>query len=146
MLSHRPSTRKDAERLSTRLRDADVREIMACGRETVLDSLLAGLQVSDTCETIVDQDGLPLAMYGCSKIGCIWMLASDDLLGHKTEFLRRSREIVEELQVRYGRLWNAVWAENHEHIKWLRWCGFTIEPEPFYLPTQQPFLSFYKHV
>ena len=118
---------------------------MACGREAVLDSLLAGLNQPGTCETIVDQDGLPLAMYGSTSGGCVWLLGSDELLKHRREFLRRSKEIINDLHVRYGKLWNAVWAGNTEHIRWLEWCGFTVHRPPFYF-NKQPFLSFHKDV
>ncbi|WP_438027644.1 hypothetical protein [Sorangium sp. So ce233] len=41
-------------------------------------------------------------------------------------FLRNSRAWVDKLMDGYQTLWNVVDARNEIHIRWLRWCGFTI--------------------
>jgi len=120
-----------AEQLAGRLRKADLREIEAAAGEEPLAVLTNGIACSDPCYTV--SDGChPLAIFGvvpdaCIEgVGRIWFLGADDLRNHSFTFIRHSRRWVARLHERYPVLWNYIDARNDLHIRWLRWCGFTL--------------------
>jgi hypothetical protein len=45
------------------------------------------------------------------------------------EFIRQSRRYVALMQERFPRLENYVHAGNSLSLRWLKWCGFTIDKE-----------------
>ena len=50
---------------------------------------------SEVCFTIVDKDNVPVGMFGVSKDGAIWLLASDEIFRIRFSFLRESRKVVD---------------------------------------------------
>jgi hypothetical protein len=48
----------------------------------------------------------------------------DDSLD-KRWFLRKSKEVLAEMQKKYPLLFNVVDARNEVHVKWIGWLGFT---------------------
>ena len=148
MIRVRGAVTGDARRLASRLRGADLQEIRAVTREDPFDLLCQSIAWSNPCYTIVGEDAESLAIFGvvpdpCAEgVGRIWLLGSDDLVfRHSYIFLRHSRKWIEKLHERYPTLWNYVDARNEVHIRWLKWCGFTllrrieeygVERRPFY--------------
>jgi hypothetical protein len=130
MLIARPSIMQDALDLAPRLRKEDVEEVLAAGGKSALASLMEGVQLSDACFTCVDGDGRPVLMFGTvphptdQLVGCIWLLASDEIAKHRIRFLRECPRYVEGFQRKYPVLMNFTDCRNHLHHKWLRWCGF----------------------
>jgi hypothetical protein len=54
------------------------------------------------------------------------MHGSPKLTENLREFLRESKELVEEWKKRYGTLGNYIHDKNTKHIRWLKYMGFTI--------------------
>jgi hypothetical protein len=132
MLTVRPSQIEDAELLAPRLRQADLQEIEAARGEDPFTILCYGIEISNPCFTVVDSSLQPVAIFGIvpdsknSRVGLIWLLASDDLLAYSIFFLRNSRRWIKRLLEDYDLLWNYVDARNELHIRWIEWCGFTL--------------------
>lgn len=130
MITVRFSTPEDVAYLAPRLRKEDLEEIMAAGATSAEESLLDGLASPDACLTGVDEAGRPMLMFGTSPhptdpmVGLVWLLASDEVLKHRTDFLRKSRQFMAIFNAKYPILMNFTDCRNTVHHRWLRWCGF----------------------
>lgn len=149
MLQARPATATDADHLAPRLRETDLNEIQAATGEAPLVALERSLAISEPCYAIVDEHDEAVALFGVvpdanapvDDAGIVWLVGSRDLLEHSFAFLRNCREWVRRLHQPYRLLWNCVDIRNEVHIRWLKWCGFTlhtlieeygVERRPFY--------------
>jgi hypothetical protein len=149
MISSRLSRLPDVLSLAHRLRQADQEEIRAASGGTPLQALRQGFYDSTYPQTVVDAADFPLAMFGAvpanAKTAYVWMLASDDLLKYRFEFLRNCRREVDALHFTRPHLSNVVDSRNTLHIKWLLWCGFTITSQVPVGPYNMPFYFFEKY-
>jgi hypothetical protein len=147
MISVRPARWGDAADVAPRLRIADLQEVSASLGESPISVLEEGIAESDPCYAVTDKAGSVLALFGVvpqvgdEGVGRIWLLGSQELVAERFYFARNSRLWVDCLQDRYSVLWNWVDARNEVHIRWLKWCGFTltgvdetygVEGRPFY--------------
>lgn len=147
MMSVRAAEVRDAAELAPELRHADLREIQAASGEDPLVVLERGIALSEPCYAVLNEAGKPVALFGVVSepshvgVGTVWLLGSDELVRSSFSLLRSCRPWVERLQQRYEILWNCVDARNQIHIRWLKWCGFSIvglvesygiEQRPFY--------------
>ena len=62
--------------------------------------------------------------------GAVWLMGTDELTLHWREFLRRSRSYIDALHDIRPVLFNLVHSENEIHLRWLKWAGFFLIPEP----------------
>jgi len=130
MLTVRPATESDVRSLAPRLREADLMEISAVGRESPEESLLLGLHSPDGCYVAVTEDDVPQVIFGTHPstepyLGYVWMMASDSIKDNWVQVLRETQPWIQKIRGNYRVLSNAVHAKNTLHIKWLRWAGFT---------------------
>lgn len=124
-------------RLAAILREADRREIWASGRQTPGEALTLSLKASARAWTALAH-GWPAAMWGVARagpahrpVGRPWLLASEAITNVAgPEFIRRSREFVEEMRAEFPRLENYVHAGNRRSVRWLSWCGFAVDEAP----------------
>lgn len=147
MLTVRRATPEDAVDLAKRLREADLREIQAAGRNSPEESLLSGVDSPDPTYVAVDEDGVPHIIWGTHPsddhfLGFVWMMASDSLEEHWVQVLRETRPWIDRIRGHYRVLANAVHKDNSVHVRWLRWAGFTFLREFEF--NGQPFLEFAK--
>ncbi|WP_296084175.1 hypothetical protein [uncultured Agrobacterium sp.] len=130
MITVRLSIVEDVRYLASRLRKEDLDEVLAGGGVSAEQSLMDGLNSSDVCLTGVNEHGLPMLMFGTVPhpsdplVGGVWLLASDEVLKHRTDFLRKSREYMDIFQRKYPVLMNFTDCRNSVHHRWLRWCRF----------------------
>ena len=126
---HRVSRLEDVVSLAPNLRYEDVREVETLGR-TSEQSLLSGYLYGKMCRSIIDKHGQVVGMYGVvpadDKTGLVWMLGSKGLKKIATAFLKESRTEVNGMNTLFPHLWNIIDSRNELHLKWLKWCGFTI--------------------
>lgn len=122
--------------IAENMREADKREIWASDRLLPLYALKQSVLMSRESWTCLVR-GVPSFMWGVARKGCIlsdvgvpWLLGTDAILDVRREFLRQSRAYVSRMHKGFARLENIVHAENTLSIRWLKWCGFTIENEP----------------
>lgn len=122
---------EDAFKLAAHLRTEDLIEIRSYNNERPpYKSLIDGIVMSgDLCWTIEDNDLQVVAIFGTATIGpnvgSVWLLGSKRIKNIQREFLRHSKYWVERLHEGHDLLCNCVYTENHVHIKWLKWLGFT---------------------
>ena len=68
-----------------------------------------------------------------SDSGQPWLLTSADLKDAKVVFGRASRQYIPYLRNRFTYLHGWVYERNTVSIKWLRWLGYEVAPEPIAL-------------
>ncbi len=124
------------ERLAAEMRPADAQEVWLSHQHRPLEALQRSVSVSPWCVAAVDAEG-PLAMFGVgsrllSETGSPWMLGSVRLANYRREIARWSPDVVRHMRSGYSTLENRVLAANVASVRWLSWCGFTLEePAPF---------------
>ena len=132
------------------MREADRKEVWASHRHTPEGALLTSLVASTKAWTCLIE-GQPAFMWGVapkgsllSSVGVPWLLGTKDIHRVNREFLRRSRAYVDLMQEGYARLENHVHAENTVSIRWLQWCGFTVEKDVPELINDEDFYYFWR--
>jgi hypothetical protein len=121
----------DCYYIASRLREHDKKDVKAAGLEPHR-ALLDGYIYSSDLRTICLPDGTPAAMFGVApikadglNIGSIWLLGTDELVKYRWKFLRESRYWLRHMSVGFDLLCNCVHRDNTEHIRWIRWLGFS---------------------
>lgn len=129
-----PATQAHVDALKGRLRKSDVEEIAAsCGLSADL-ALQLSFQTSEASWAGLAFGRDVVAIFGVvrrgmfSTTGIPWMLGSDGLAPVWIEVGRRSKHYVLEMKARFDLLENHVDARQKVSIRWLKWCGFTLEP------------------
>lgn len=92
--------------------------------------------------------GKPAFMWGVCRgvapdTGVPWLLSTDDIYTVSREFLKQSRAYVERMQAHFLYLENRVHAENIFSMRWLKWCGFTVNDTPEMI-NGESFYSFWR--
>ncbi len=131
MITVRPSIPEDVAFLAPRLRSEDLDEVLAAGGVSAETSLMDGLNSPDGCLTGTNEAGEPMLMFGTSPcpweplVGAVWLLASDEVLNHRRDFLRKSIQFMDRFNQKYPILMNFTDCRNTVHHRWLKWCGFS---------------------
>lgn len=110
------------------------------GWETALKRWL----IFDSSDKIVGVIGLkPYDQY--SNICAPWMLGTDGLNDISKFFLKISKPIIKEMLLYCDVLLNYVDSRYEKAIRWLKWCGFTVDAEKikFFNDKNVPFYTFY---
>jgi hypothetical protein len=122
------------------MRKADKIEVACMGNEPCT-SLLRALETDDVTLTALDADDVPFAMFGVGQVGdqaYIWCLGTDGVSDNAYDFLKASREWTQRLTKPYGATFNYVHEDNHDALKWLKFCGasfirkLTFSNQPFF--------------
>lgn len=131
----RRATPDDVEWLGTRLRVADVEEIRLSINVPPAEALATSFAVSSDVWVACHEYDKPVLMFGVADAGkgtgIPWMLASMGIHHLSREFSRQCRDWVAKMLLKHERLLNYVHSKNAASIRWLGWCGFVIDPEPF---------------
>lgn len=135
---------EDIDFLAPRLRQEDKREILDSVGLNPYQALSNGFYYSEICLTIVDTKDIPVGIFGVSKEGAIWLLATPEIKRIRFSFLRESRKVVNLLNHKYKLLWNFVDCRNELHLRWLKWCGFKLLRKLNYGVSKKPFYEFIK--
>ena len=149
----RKALRLDIHRISNNLREADLQEIAAATGEDPHAALLRSFTMSEECYSVIlnDDDEEPVAVFGVVQhpeiedYGIIWMVGTDKLTDIRTTFLRKSKDWIKQLfGDKYKTIGNFVDQRNEVHVRWLQWCGFTLNRiVPHFGVEKLPFYEFY---
>ena len=145
----RPAREGDGFSIGSKLRKADLIEVMAHSTENPCKLLEDSVNMPGANTYTIDMKGLPIAMFGVvpyqENIGVIWLLGTDDIVKVKIPFLRNCRFWLDAFSGLYPVLFNVVSKENKLHITWLKWMGFEFTKEhPEYGLNKEPFIEFVK--
>lgn len=117
--------------IAARMRDADVREVMAVSGRTPREALEISLRNTSLAWTGLI-NGRPEVMFGVGDLNILTSTAAPWLLGtvavetNYRQFLRRSLDWRDQLLRRYDVLKNVVDDRNEVSKRWLRWMGFEL--------------------
>ncbi len=145
-----PAQEEHIPRLAARMRPQDRLEVAAShgqSPETALRESLARSPLAWCCLL----GGNPAFMWGVAghgaphlpHVGLPWLLASLEIDRLKAPFLRQCGSYVKRMQSRFPCLVNFVHAENAASVRWLRWCGFTVQDKITFI-NGAPFRLFWK--
>jgi GNAT superfamily N-acetyltransferase len=136
------------------MRAADVREVWASHRHRPAEALTYALGRSELAWTCTIS-GTPAFMWGVGRLGSMisvkgapWLLGTNLFFkAHRQlhrEFLRQCPAYVDMMQARFPRLENCVHVENRLSIRWLKWCGFTVDMDVPEMINGEEFFRFWK--
>lgn len=112
--------------LQDNLRAPDTMECQLLGSSPKKAMMLA-LTTDLSTYAAIDGEGKAFAMFGSGPLkddlGYIWMLGTDDVLAHKRQFIRASRDWVNFLSKPYSFTTNVVLKDNKVAVRWLKFCG-----------------------
>lgn len=129
-LTVRPSVPEDIPQLAPRLREEDLRSVLASSSASAMDSLMRGLHLSNLCLTAVDKDGCPQIIFGTvpfhqdRDFAHLWFLGSREIDAYSPALLRQAGQFLATFHRKYPIL--AAYLEPSCPIRrrWLRACGF----------------------
>ena len=142
------TTLQHVSRMRGQLREEDARECWASAHLLPDAALMVSFTRSDKCWTAL-LGGKPVACFGVAPVswlgrkGVPWMLGTDDFKKLGVKAARVSRKYVRQMLEGFDVLENWVDVRNLVSIKWLKWCGFTIEAPIPYGPEGLPFHRFW---
>lgn len=125
----RESTEQDIQQLKNKLREADVKEIVAAGNTDGEDALRQSYSRSEVRFT-VELHGNPVAMFGVLPDGNVWFLGADEMSHIKKTFVKLSRHVIDTFLLSYPVLWNVVDCRYVSSIAWLKSCGAIFHHAP----------------
>lgn len=129
-----PATEAHAIAIAKHLSPQSLKDCSVLGRDPLAQSIY-NFQTS-VCVFAGLLDGRCFCLFGVypdsliSNRGQPWLLTSADLPVARLALARGSREYFPWLVNRFASLHGWVYEENAVSIRWLRWLGCTIAPEP----------------
>lgn len=136
--------------IAKKMREADRREVWASHRHTPHEALESSLACAVMAWTFIG-DEKPLFMWGVARQGSIlngkgvpWLLGTDGIRAYQRTFLRYCPYYIGCMQEPFELLENYVHAENRMSIRWLEWCGFTVDKEMPEMITDEDFYRFWR--
>ena len=120
-----PESLENQIHLANNIREADRREAWKATGLSSLEVIAESIDISEVSYSI-GWGTSPLAFFGSTAEGCVWMLGSKELGKHRLSFWKFSNSIIRDWKTRYEVMWNFVDVENKDYIKWLERLGFVI--------------------
>lgn len=141
------ASHRDLLHVALRLREEDWRDAEAISPLRPRQALWHTAWGSDWVVAVRRGDeltGLCLALIGVARapmpgVGICWMLSAAEFFDYKRTLARFTRPFVARMFERYHTLTNWVDVRNHTSLRWLDWCGFTIEETVPFGHYQLPF-------
>ena len=156
VLRARPAQPGDGVALAIKLRDDDIRELIAGGVAGPYFDLEEACAPGRFTVAGVNEWDYPQLLFGTdSQISfqtwgpsiAVWMLAAEGIERYALQLARQSRPYVQSLLRAHGpgvAGHNMVDARNALHIRWLKWCGAVFTGNEYFpTDTALPFLEFY---
>lgn len=143
----RDAKKTDVDYLKDHLKQSDIDEVRASHNYMPEEALRISLEKSLFCYTV--ENSHPIAMFGvCAENildekAVIWLLGSNDMEKIQIRFLLNCRKFIKYFLTAYPYLENYVDERNKKTIRWLKFCGFTVESAVPYGVNNLPFCNFY---
>jgi hypothetical protein len=131
------------------LRVQDFDEVFAATGEIPLESVVEDWIMSSRRWIVLNKNNKAVAVLGVrpktmfSDIGIPWLLGTKGLEKMKKFFVKHSKMIIEQMKIGFKVLYNYVDTRYIKAVKWLVWCGFTIEGTELIGALNMPFHRFY---
>ena len=141
-------TQELVEAIAADMRQADADEVWASNRNTPIEALMKGWEISNYT-TVVTVNDEPCVMIGLairdilSGSGVPWLLGTENALKYKRQFITQVPAVISEMLDICPRLYNYVHVKNKVSIKWLKLIGFTLEDPLPCGPNNELFYKFY---
>ena len=149
----RKATNADVAIIAGDMREADKAEVWASSHSEPAEALRKGLYYPGSkTNSICLANGVPVGMYGVVPtpvpgLGVIWMLAANRIQTISRQFLRESKERIDEIAQGYSVIYNLTDARNKVHHRWIDWAGFKfIQRHKKHGADGLPFLEFVRLV
>ena len=147
MAFYRKTEPADVLYLARNLRKADLKELRASTGLPPLEALSKSVALSEEALTIITETGEIAGIFGLARInktvGCPWLMGTDAIPSISRQFLRVSKDWVEEKNKQYPILTNFVHAHNKVAVQWLRFLGFSfIRLDAEHGSAKEPFYEF----
>lgn len=140
---------KMVRHIAMNLRKKDFDEVYATTGESPHLAIDTGWILSSRKWIILNKQGKGVAIMGVvtyetlSDIGIPWLLGTKGLDKIKRFFLKICKPVIEEMKKGFEMLVNFVDARYEKAVRWLDWCGFTIDDVVPYGTFDLPFHRFY---
>jgi hypothetical protein len=131
------------------LRKSDFDEVYAVTGENPYHAVIDDWLTSIRRWIVINKENKAVAVLGVrpltmfSDIGVPWFLGTNGLEKMKLFFLKHSKQIIEEMGFCFKILFSYVDSRYTKAVKWLEWCGFTIEEAKPFGILKVPFHRFY---
>jgi hypothetical protein len=129
---------KQVEYVANNLRINDFDEVFDATGDLPYISIMEDWIMSSRRWIVLNKHNIAVAVLGVrpktmfSDIGIPWLLGTKGLDKMKKFFIKYSKTIIEQMKIGYDILFNHVDARYLNAVRWLKWCGFTVEePAPF---------------
>lgn len=128
--------------LAKNLRASDRLELSAAMGEDLLSALEISYERSVACWCIEVEEN-PIVIWGVAPmasllgtIGMPWMVGTNAMVGWERFISKKSRYYIDLMHYLFPLLINYVHGENALALRFLRWCGFVIDPRPMRVGTE----------
>ncbi|MDD2709803.1 MAG: hypothetical protein PHV34_17610 [Verrucomicrobiae bacterium] len=148
-----PAEARDVLSLKGALRKSDRMEVEACSGQNPSRALEQSWERSEMSWAGRAKHNGEWSTWGilgvarlsmCSSTGVPWMLGSDEMNRNLLRIGRSSKYYVDVMLQHYSQLENYIDARQTRSIKWLKWCGFRVEPAHPFGVKGLPFHRFWK--
>ena len=140
----RKSNNKDLDYVIKNMRVIDKIEAFYQSGQSPEDAVAYSYLCSNITMTVAGDNDQPMGLCGVADNKCIWFVATDELYAtkkYRIQLIRKGKEWVDSLLKTHDYLYNYVYKENTNAIKWLRSMNFNFinlhqefgyQKQPFY--------------
>ncbi len=147
-LEFRPCVISDVDIIVDNMRLPDIRECALVGVSPKLALHVPFVEEGARGFTIC-HNNKPIAMCGITPMdkymhtGKIWFLGTDDVDKIWKSFYKHSKLILSFLSIDYDVVENYVPVDHHKTIRWLKWIGFEVENQQYFIDHHEFVRVFY---
>tara|TARA_R100000908_G_C3692855_1_gene106498 strand:- start:220 stop:672 length:453 start_codon:yes stop_codon:yes gene_type:complete len=146
----RKSNNKDLDHVIKNMRAIDKIEAYYQSGQSPEDAVAYSYLNSSITMTVAGDKDQPMGLCGVAQDKCIWFVATDELYEtkkYRIQLIRKGKEWVDSLLKNHDYLYNYVYKENTNAIKWLRSMNFNfINLHKEFGYQKQPFYEFMRIV
>jgi hypothetical protein len=140
---------KQVNHIAMNLRPEDFDELFYFFNINPYEVVIESWKMSLRRWIVLNKNNIAVAVLGVrplstfSKLAIPWLLGTKGLEKMKKFFMKHSKPIIEEMKMDFEFLYNFVDSRYIKAVKWLKWCGFTIEEAVPFGIYNVPFHRFY---